>query len=523
VLFAVAWVLELDALALDAIVAGKPVSRLVSREPRTPIVTPRPTSLDDHRSARQNSPDLIRPLLLPPASRSHLFEYQREGASWLRERSTAILADDMGLGKTIQCLTALREIVREGDVRQALIICPRSLLANWEAELARWAPELRCVRVTPAASIRDEAWKQLVGKAHVLLTNYEQLRAPPPALIGERLGLVIADEAQWLRNLGAALTRGVTSLTYGRFWALTGTPIERHTEDLASLIAIMDPQRFSPEDARLPSAVLRARARPYVLRRHKDQVLADLPDVLESRERLELLPAQRATYHRKLREVRPSGQSDGDTLRLLSELRQICDFDPATKTGVKIERSTELLSQIRRNGEKAVVFSVYLEPLHLLHQRLTQAGVPSLTLTGDLDSSERDETIAGFTTQSDVTALLASVRVAGVGLTRTAANHVLFLNQWWNPSTNSQARDRVIRIGQDKRVHVYTYCCRNTVEEALERILAEKSAIYEGVVDRLAESDLPLGAQLPLIRDLARETLRLAGDPDPAITSREAT
>jgi SNF2 family DNA or RNA helicase len=343
------------------------------------------------------------------------------------------------------------------------------------------------------------------------LTNYEQLRTPPRALGDGRLDLVIADEAQWLRNLGAAVTRGVRSLKFSRFWALTGTPIERDTTDLVSLIAIMDPQRFSRDDGRLPAAVLRARARPYVLRRHKDQVLSDLPDVLESREYLELLPAQRSAYLAKLQEVRPSGQSEGDTLRLLNELRQICDFDPVTRTGVKVNRTTELLSQIRSNGEKAVVFSVYIEPLHLLSQGLAEAGVQALTLTGDLDSSERDTTIANFRSQSDVTALLASIRVAGVGLTLTDANHVLFLNQWWNPSTNSQARDRVVRIGQSRKVHVYTYCCRNTVEDALERILAEKSALYAGVVDELAEDDVPAGTQLALIRDLARETLKLAG------------
>lgn len=455
---------------------------------------------------RPAATDLIRPLLLEPPVRDELFPYQREGADWLKAHETGVLADDMGLGKTLQTISATRELINSGEVPWGVVVAPRSVLATWEDEIARWAPELTRIRVTPTGVVRQEAWETLVGRVHILLTNYEQLRTVPDALADSEIPLLIADEAHRLRNAGSQISSGLRNLKFRRFWALTGTPIERDSEDLATLMSFVEPRRFSPDDSRLPASVLRGRAKQYILRRRKVDVLQDLPEVLERREVLDLLPAQRSAYNDALRRVSARRYSPDDTLRLLGELRQICDFDPMTKASCKVERICEIVGDIQVAGEKAVVFSTLVEPLQLLDRALKKSGIPSEVFTGQLGSSERDKLISRFRSDEGPTALLATTWVAGVGLTLTEANHVVFLNEWWNPSTNDQARDRVVRIGQQRGVQVYKFRCRGTVEEAVERVLSRKEALFEGIVDRLAESDTPDAATVNrIVAELPRE------------------
>ncbi len=276
---------------------------------------------------RQGSAILIRPRLLRQANIAELFGYQREGVEWLSEQRSAILADDMGLGKTVQAIAAVRQLVNEGTARWALVICPRSLMATWESEIVRWAPELTRIRLTPSAGVREAAWRMMLGRVHIVLTNYEHLRAPPKSLLEREVPIIIADEAHRIRNVGAQSTAGIRRLRFHRFWALPGTPIERDAVDMATLLSLIEPQRFAPDDARLPASVLRGRAKPLMLRRRKEEVLAELPEVLERNEILELLGEQQRTYDRVLKGVRPGASSD-HTLAVLTELRQICDVDP---------------------------------------------------------------------------------------------------------------------------------------------------------------------------------------------------
>ena len=500
-------VLELDSGVLDDLKHGGVVRKIIPKHDPVSLGLPDRPKLGDYVSVRQSVGALVRPMVLPEPDESALFPYQRQGVEWLATHRAALLADDMGLGKTLQTIAALARLTGRGTVRGALVVCPRSLIATWEDELARWAPHLSRVRVTPTASARAEGWGAVIGRVHVLITNYEQLRDPPLALLKRGVDVLICDEAHRVRNAGAQFSRGVGMVPRSWIWALSGTPMERNILDLATLLTLLDSRRFSLRDASLPTSVLRSRADPYVLRRRKEDVLDELPDLLERRETIELTTEQRDAYHRTLARERRARVPD-DFLAILNDLRQVCDYDPDTKRSSKIARITELLLEVKEIGEKAVVFSTFLEPLALLEAALsaTQPQVQSVTLTGALTADAREDAIARFRASGGVTALLASTRVAGEGLTLTEANHVFFVNEWWNPSTNLQARDRVLRIGQTKGVTVYRFVCKNTIEESVERILQRKEAEFAVLVGALSEGARIEASSLPSIRRLLRDS-----------------
>ena len=492
----VAKILDADWQASRDLFNGLAIVKRVPGTPPNPLNSPQESSrLSDYRSLRLNAANFVRPMLLPQPTYEPLLGFQRDGVDWLIEREKAILADDMGLGKTVQAIYALRLLFNRAKITSALILAPKSLLANWEEELTRWAPELSRVRMIPNASLRSRAWENLAGGCHLFLTNYEQVRNPPRTLTETGVDVVIADEAHRLRNIGSQVAQGVRKLATKRFWALTGTPFERDPEDLATLLSVLEPKRFSISDRRLHPASLRAQTRPYILRRLKGNVLSDLPEVLEHQQVLELLPGQRESYARAWRKA---ANSDRDrVLAAVNDLRAICDYDDQTDQSVKVDRIVEILEDVAHSKEKAVVFSYLLKPLDVLYERLCQKfGKNSvLNLRGDMSSRERESSISNFSNDPTSFVLLCSLRVAGEGLTLTAANHVIFLNEWWNPSANMQARDRVVRIGQRKGVRLYKFRCKNTIEDNLEAILARKSQEMVNLIDRLAvpgqSGDLP--------------------------------
>ena len=435
--------------------------------------------------------ELISPLLLPRKipQQNQLYSYQVEGADWLINRERALLCDDMGLGKTAQALSAARRLIREGEVSWVLIIVPRTLVANWMTEIRLWAPELTIASALPNVQHRINCWRKLVRRSHFIVTNYEQLCNRVEPLYQHPPDLIIADEAHRLRKLESRTTQGIKALKSKRFWALTGTPVERDSEDLAVLMSIIDPYRFSPDDKFLHHSSLRARVRPYLLRRTRDDVLKELPPVVESNEKLELTPSQREIYDRSVASGR-KGIKISNYLPLFNLLRSICDFDDRNGSSSKLDRAMEIISDIADSNEKVVVFSYLIPPLNWLEKRMKIETplIGSIKLTGKSSLNARKEILEDFKKSSKVSVLLASTRVASEGLTLVEANHVIFINRWWNPSSNNQARDRVVRIGQFRTVYVKSFSCQGTVEERLDSLLERKKMTFEKLIDSLKKS-----------------------------------
>lgn len=435
----------------------------------------------------RSSGQVALPLLLRPPPVDRLLPHQIPAVEWLLAEPNRLLADDMGLGKTVEAISALRFLVNSGEVRRTLVVCPKSMIGTWLDEFAQWAPELIAGRFETAKSLAHKSPHSL---EHVLVGNYEQLReSEHPAL--RNIDLVIGDEAHRLRNLGSAISAAFREVDRGRTWLLSGTPIERDLLDLASLMSILEPERFAPSDASLSSSVLREKASDYIMRRTKESIQLELPPVSRMDLKVELLPTQRKTYREIEREFRTSS----DRLSEINRLRRVCDFEPTSGESAKVNETISILRTVGAKREKAVVFSYLLEPIRLLVERcaeeLPQTRV--LTLDGSQSQQERQDCIRGFVSGSAPAVLIASLRAAGEGLTLTVANHVILFNQWWNPSSNNQAIDRVIRIGQTRPVSVYRYTCRDTIEEALDKLLRSKEELFRKVIGELQKTKGDIG------------------------------
>lgn len=490
-LTAIKWAIDLDAHYPKVISAvGKVRIEIPNKIKLLPIRVPH-ESVEEYKKLRLTIGELLFPMLAEIPFTKNLYTFQEDGVKWLLRQSKGILADDMGLGKTVQVISAMRKLFSEGVIRNALVICPKNLLANWSREFSNWAPELGVAIVSPPAHIRAEAWKTIFGRRHVILTNYEQLRNPPGILQSRNLDLLVADEAHRLRRRAAQVTAGISRIACSRCWALTGTPIEKDTDDLATLLSLVVPSSFSVRDAKLPPPSLRGRARPYILRRRKEDMLQDLPPVLDSTVLLDMTERQHSAYRAVTSEIQIQNSYERK-LGLLTQLLSICDMDPSSRESCKIDRIIDQLEQVHANGEKGVVFSYRLAPLHELHRQLVQRWESSSVsiLVGEMSDENRDEAINNFKNSDKTFCLLASSRIGSEGLTLTEANHVFLLNQWWNPSANDQARDRLVRIGQKRRVQVYRYCCHATVEKKLGQILDRKRNLVDNMIERLAVDDL---------------------------------
>lgn len=485
------WLLYLDARRINALRLGRVTS--VSIPPVQRFIAGRVVgqTIEEYRKLRLKVEALVYPVFRPEPSLESLYPFQIEGVEWLLRRNHGILADDMGLGKTIQVISAIRLLFHRASLRSVLIMSPKGLMGNWEHEFRRWCPELGVAVITPSAALREHAWEALVERRHVLITNYEQIREPPRILRERVPDLIVADEAHRLRNQESRVTFGSFQLKPDRFWAVTGTPLERDITDFATILSVVAPTKFSFADSKLHPTSLRSRARPYLLRRRKRDVLSQLPRVIETEELLELTEQQREQYSNSIVRYRRNANR-GDELALLTRLLSICDFESRSQQGCKIDRILDLLQRIHQIGEKAVIFSHRLEALRHVSDRIDELFGPNrcVILTGEMDTNERECAVSQFRTTESVFALLASSRVGGEGLTLVEANHVLFVNLWWNPSANQQARDRVVRIGQQRTVQVYRFFCRGTVEESLKRILEVKKSLFVDTIEKLAESEV---------------------------------
>jgi len=428
---------------------------------------------------------LIRPYILPIKVNDYLYSYQRQGVAWLLRHHRGMLADDMGLGKTYQAISAARRLIRSGRINWGLIVVPKSLTNNWLDELNKWAPELKVVNVRRIDINEDGGWLKLIGSNHLVITTYESLRGDIQKIIDYPPDLIIADEAHRLRKRDSLTFQSFRTIQSKYLWALTGTPIERSAEDLIVLMSLIEPRQFAMNDLSLHRSSLQARARPFFIRRTKSEVLTQLPPVIERTEIIELSDGQRKTYDRITR----SG-AFSNHLAKFSKLREICDYDEITGESSKIDRIIELVNDISLANEKVVIFSYTLTPLYVLKNNFKNLNIDYRILLGEISIEERRKVIDEFKNQSNVVALLASTKVAAEGLTLTEANNVIFVNKWWNPSSNLQARDRVVRIGQQKVVQVTSFKSKSTLEESLERILVDKQKTFDQVISALANVGL---------------------------------
>ena len=450
--------------------------------PRVPLA---PTAADLRSVDYLNGHDFAFESLLSvhfaDADESKLYDFQREGVQWLTSEKKRLLADDMGLGKTIQVIFAIHRLLKAGTISRVVVVSPQTLILNWLAEFHKWTPTITATVLMPARSTARNIWEKRLLHSHVIITSYDQLRTNYGSM-GPQCQLIVADEAHHIRNAESGVSSAARKLEPEFFWILTGTPVERDAKDFATLLSTLDKSRFAVSDAKFGNVFLRLRAKPFILRRTKNEVLNELPPITEITEIIPLTHQQRSSYQNALK------QNAANPLVRYGRLREICDIDPETLESSKIDRSIEILEQICKQGENAVVFSFWRKPLIVLHKKLIRLfpGRVGL-LTSDLDILARDKVVQNFKKNGGI--LLASAKIASEGLTLTEANHAIFLNRWWNPSANAQARDRIQRIGQNKSTFVYSLVTADTIESRISTLLGEKTMTIAELIEILNEEN----------------------------------
>lgn len=419
---------------------------------------------------------------------SRPFPYQLEGIAFLFPRHAAILADEMGLGKTMQAITAIRLLVRSGELRSVLLVCPKPLVTNWQREFDFWAPEIPLLVIEGDRPKRR--WQWLVPPLPVKIANYELLHRDREVFDSQdasgrplvEFDLVVLDESQRIKNRASATSQAARLIGRGRNWALTGTPVENSPEDLVGIFEFLAPGVVRPEMR--PRKMGRA-VGDYVLRRTKEQVLTELPPKLFRDAELELSPEQRESYDlaEKQGVLRLTEMSEGVTIQhvfeLVLRLKQICNFDPATGESSKLERLEADLEEVAQSGRKAIVFSQWVETLTRLARRLDRFG--PVEYHGRIPPAKRDEAVHRFREDRSRHVLLISYGAGGVGLNLQFAGYVFLFDRWWNPAVEDQAINRAHRIGVAGPVTVTRFLMLNTIEERIDRILEEKRELFDTI------------------------------------------
>jgi superfamily II DNA or RNA helicase len=457
----------------------------------------------------------IRKVKAPRSLKAELRPYQTDGLSWLQFLRAhdlgGVLADDMGLGKTVQTLAhLLTEKAAKRLDRPCLILAPSSLVGNWAAEAARFAPSLRVLSLQgPERKTRFEE----IPDHDVVLSSYALLPRDEEALQAHDYHLVILDEAQYIKNPTSKVALAACSLRARHRLCLTGTPMENHLGELWSLFHFLMPGFLGAADVfrrqwRRPieqdrssekRALLASRIAPLMLRRTRAQVLDELPPRTEilrtvplDREQAELYEVVRAAMDRKVREAisaKGLARSQIIVLDALLKLRQICCHPSLLKlpTAKKAKRSAkldlfrELITGLAEEKRRVLVFSQFTSMLEILERSLREESIPWVKLTGDTPSVDRAELVRQFQ-EGDVPVFLISLKAGGTGLNLTAADTVIHYDPWWNPAVEEQATGRAHRMGQKNPVMVYRLVTEGTIEERILDLQRRKAEIAGAIL-----------------------------------------
>ncbi|MEV5430862.1 SNF2-related protein [Streptomyces sp. NPDC052701] len=457
-------------------------------------------------------PEAQEPVEQPPALAATLRDYQRRGLDWLARMTSlglgCCLADDMGLGKTVT-LIALH-LHRQRDPSSAgptLVVCPTSLMGNWQREIERFAPGTRVRRFHGTRRGLDG-----LADGEVVLTTYGTMRLDAARLAAVPWGLVVADEAQHVKNPYSSTARRLRSLGARARVALTGTPVENNLSELWAILDWTTPgllgrlgtfrRRYAEavESGRDPAAAdrLARLVGPFLLRRRKSDpgIAPELPPKTETDHPVSLTAEQTALYEAVVREALAEISGAGGMarrgliVRLLTGLKQICNHPAqflkeerpviAGRSG-KLELLDELLDTVLAERAGVLVFTQYVAMARLLERHLAARGVPSLFLHGGTPVPEREAMVGRFQ-DGEVPVFLLSLKAAGTGLNLTRAEHVVHYDRWWNPAVEAQATDRAYRIGQTRPVQVHRIVAEGTVEDRIAELLTRKRELADAVL-----------------------------------------
>ncbi len=463
--------------------------------------------------SRQNLLDPTLPQTVElPGLQATLRPYQVRGFHWLLRNAEAglgsLLADDMGLGKTLQTIALLEHYRARGRWQEspALIVLPTSLITNWTRELARFAPELHVVTYHgPGRKLL-----RVLAQAEVVLTSYGIVRSDVDKLAKLDWGAIVIDEAQQIKNPGAAQSEAVKRLNAPIKLALSGTPVENRLSEYWSVLDFANPGYLGPlvqfkalyadpiERDRDADALERFRqiTAPFILRRLKTDrsVIADLPDKITQIEHCHLEPEQAALYQQvvetQLRELAAADETmrRARMLKFMTAVKQVCNHPyhylkrGTTGAGAsgKAQRLLELVDAALANEERVLIFTQYRQMGELLADMLRERlGYRPPFLHGGLQREERDAMVAGMQDGTGAPILILSIKAGGTGLNLTAANHVIHYDLWWNPAVETQATDRAFRIGQARNVHVHRLITAGTFEERIDMMLSQKRELAE--------------------------------------------
>lgn len=461
----------------------------------------------------------LEPMQEPEGFTGTLRPYQARGVSWLAFLEQwglgACLADDMGLGKTIQLIAFLLHL-QENDWLQSpvLLVCPTSVLGNWEKEVKRFAPKLKTLLYHGDNRPKGSAFTKIIPTKQLVITSYSLVYRDLKQLQQADWQGIVLDEAQNIKNPDAKQSKAARQLEAQFRIALTGTPVENRLGELWSIMDFLNPGYLGPKtffQRRFAAPIerygdtaslrtLKALVQPFILRRLKTDrsIIQDLPEKQEMAIFCSLSAEQanlyQQTVEQALAEINEAEgvQRKGQILALLTKLKQICNH-PAQflqeKTlglkgrSAKLQRLDEMLEEVAAEGDRALIFTQFVEWGKLLQRHLESLEYRTLFLHGGTSKAQRESMVERF--QNDPSApriFILSLKAGGVGLNLTRANHVFHYDRWWNPAVENQATDRAFRIGQTRNVQVHKFVCQGTLEERVHDMIESKKALSEQVV-----------------------------------------